>query len=99
MRASEIIRSVLDLIDSMEQAEAKTETAEQFYSDEERRFDQVEDLLTVDTGCGPANAPNEQYAGIEAVTTAAGGGVNGPKHPADIRADSIPMFPGANHVR
>jgi hypothetical protein len=32
-----------------------------------------------------ANAPDEKYADIDAVTTLAGGGVNGPKHPADIR--------------
>jgi hypothetical protein len=99
MRASEIIRSVLDLIDEIEQSDAETESAEQFYSDEERRFDQVSDLLSPEITFGPANAPNEQYAEIEAVTTAAGGGVNGPKHPADIRADSIAMYPGANHVR
>jgi hypothetical protein len=99
MRASEIIRSVLDLIDEIEQSDAETESAEQFYSDEKRRFDQVSDLLSPEITFGPANAPNEQYAEIEAVTTAAGGGVNGPKHLADIRADSVAMYPGANHVR
>jgi hypothetical protein len=34
---------------------------------------------------GVANSPNEVVADIEAVTTDAGGGVNGPKDPADIR--------------
>ena len=35
---------------------------------------------------GPlANSPNEVVADIEAVTTDAGGGVNGPKHVDDIR--------------
>jgi hypothetical protein len=33
----------------------------------------------------PANAPDEKYAGIDAVTTKAGGGLNGPKNPKDIR--------------
>ena len=33
----------------------------------------------------PANAPNEKYAGVDAVTTKAGGGLNGPKNPKDIR--------------
>lgn len=32
-----------------------------------------------------SNTPNEVVAPVEAVTTSAGGGVNGPKHPADIR--------------
>jgi hypothetical protein len=35
---------------------------------------------------GPlANSPNEVVADVDAVTTLAGGGVNGPKHPDDIR--------------
>jgi hypothetical protein len=39
------------------------------------------------------NSPAANVAGIEAVTTHAGGGWNGPKHPADIRADSVAMYP------
>jgi hypothetical protein len=42
------------------------------------------------------NSPNEVVAGIEAVTTNAGGGWNGPKNPADIKADSVSMYP--NHL-
>jgi hypothetical protein len=42
--------------------------------------------------CEPANAPNEQYADIEAVTSHAGGGINGPKHAADIRTDSPSLY-------
>jgi hypothetical protein len=35
---------------------------------------------------GPlANSPNEVVAPVSAVTTDAGGGVNSPKHPDDIR--------------
>ena len=40
-----------------------------------------------------ANEPGEQYAGIESVTTHAGGGVNGPKHPSDIRGEHPSMYP------
>jgi hypothetical protein len=94
MRASEIIRSVLDLIDEIEQTDAETESAEQFYSDEERRFD----LLSPEITFGPANAPNEQYAEIEAVTTAAGGGMNGPKHPHDIRIKDPSAYPNQQEV-
>lgn len=32
-----------------------------------------------------ANSPNEKYSGVSAVTTKAGGGLNGPKNPKDIR--------------
>lgn len=34
---------------------------------------------------GFENSPDEQYADIDAVTTDAGGGMNGPKHPKDLR--------------
>jgi len=35
---------------------------------------------------GPlANSPNEIVTDVDAITTLAGGGVNGPKDPADIR--------------
>ncbi len=34
---------------------------------------------------GFENAPDEQYADIDAVTKDAGGGMNGPKHPKDLR--------------
>jgi hypothetical protein len=39
------------------------------------------------------NSPAEVTAGIESVTTDAGGGWNGPKNPSDIRADSVSMYP------
>lgn len=37
--------------------------------------------------CGDdyANTPDEDYKGVEDVTTHAGGGINAPKHPQDIR--------------
>jgi len=88
MRTTDIIRAVLDLIDGSEQESkvnvqvtAPPEQGEPIAS----RFRQIFDLL--DNGEQPpiANAPNEKYADVDAVTTLAGGGVNGPKHPADIR--------------
>jgi hypothetical protein len=33
------------------------------------------------------------YADIDSVTKNAGGGVNGPKHPADIRGEHPSMYP------
>ena len=52
--------------------------------DDINRFKQIVDLA--DKDCSPiGNAPDEHYAGIDSVTINAGGGMNGPKHPADIR--------------
>lgn len=47
-------------------------------------FVQIKDLVHEPTK-GYVNQPNEKYADLDAVTAQAGGGVNGPKHPADIR--------------
>jgi len=49
-------------------------------------FVQIKDLVHEPTK-GYVNQPNEKYADLDAVTAQAGGGVNGPKHPADIRVD------------
>lgn len=49
-------------------------------------FAQIKDLMHQPTK-GYVNQPNEKYADLDAVTIKAGGGVNGPKHPADIRVD------------
>lgn len=96
MRAHEIIRGVLDLIDQIEsnqEAEHDQPTAAEYYDDESRRMNQIKDLLPTETGTYD-NSPVIATASITAVTTDAGGGTNGPKHPADMRADSVAMFPG-----
>ena len=100
MRATEIIRGVLDLIDQVETGtpEVENPSAEQYYDDESRRFDQISDLVDAEGGMYD-NSPADAVASIEAVTIKAGGGTSAPKHPADIRADSIAMYPGANNVR
>lgn len=49
-------------------------------------FAQIADLMH-EPQLGYVNQPNEKYADIDAVTAHAGGGINGPKHPADIRVD------------
>ena len=103
MRATEIIRSVLDLIDHIEIEQQPTEpntvaliTSEQPIDDcgdDPNRFRQIVDLLTSEYGQMYDNSPNETTADIRAVTTHAGGGWMGPKNPADIRSDSISMYP------
>ena len=94
MRVQEIIRGILDMIDS---AEKSTDTAQpdqevpndEFYNDDVRRFRQIVDLADSGEPTEYTNTPKEEYAGIEAVTSAAGGGPNKPKHVDDIRGDSF----------
>lgn len=103
MRAIEIIRQVLNMIDSIEtnaaQGAMHTEPAEISVEietgepDELARMKQIAGLLTGPEEIQYSNQPQERIAGIEAVTTDAGGGVNGPKNPADIRANSVSMYP------
>ena len=91
MRATDIVRQVLDLLDEIEgphdikpdgiDAEVKI-----FQNDETNdRFRQILAMLDADSFGPLANSPNEVVADIDAVTTLAGGGMNGSKHPADIR--------------
>lgn len=75
MRASEIIRDILDLIDKLEHPES-CDIAEP-------------DVIAV----AYDNSPQPRVQDLASVTTAAGGGLNGPKNPADIRSDSVSMYP------
>ena len=99
MRATDIIRELLcliDVIDNRQQqaiapqpevdvhaVQASIETPE--LDDGPRRFKQIFDLLSAERDGSYANSPSDAVAGIESVTTDAGGGLNGPKHPSDIR--------------
>ncbi len=90
MRVSEIIRGILDVIDGKNIPRPAEEVPnEQFYDDEIRRFRQIVDLKDNGEITQYSNTPKEEYAGIEAVTTAAGGGPNKPKHVDDIRGNSV----------
>ena len=87
MRATEIIRGVLDLIDQVECAQQQQESPVQ------GAFAQLFAQLSAEPQ-GYDNSPDPHVHGIDSVTTAAGlGGLNGPKNPADIRADSVSMYP------
>jgi len=87
MSARDIIRAVLDLLDKFDAQEDQGSIEIQHVSsnDDASRFRQIFDLLDKGETLPTANTPNEKYADIDAVTTLAGGGVNGPKHPDDIR--------------
>ncbi len=98
MKVTEIIRNILDLIDNIESKpnvpKADEEMPnEQFYDDEIRRMRQIADLDNDQQITQYSNTPKEEYAGIEAVTTAAGGGPNNPKHPHDIRVKDPSQHP------
>ena len=57
------------------------------------RFKQIFDILSAERNQMYDNSPDEVVAGIESVTTHAGGGQSGPKNPADIKSNSISMYP------
>jgi len=81
MSALKLIQELIAELDAIEN------TAPQ----DENHFKQIEDLHS--DGCTQySNSPDEQYAELEAVTSHAGGGVNGPKHAADIRTDSPSLY-------
>ena len=106
MRANEIIRGILDMIDGIDDKDQPNaippiavipEPCDQEYEhDDVRRFKQIVDILdnpTDGTNSPFSNAPNEVVTDIESVTTDAGGGVNNPKHPSDQRVQHPSLYP------
>jgi hypothetical protein len=87
MRATDIIRMMLDIIDQKEIQQP--EPSEPVAS----RFKQIFAMLSAPSKGPLANSPNEVVTSIDAVTTDAGGGVNGPKHPHDIRIKDPSAYP------
>lgn len=80
MRATEIIRSLLDILDQLEDQESEC----------------LEPVAVAEFPpelIGYSNTPDPLIADVASVTTAAGGGLNGPKNPADLRSDSVSMYP------
>lgn len=102
MRATEIIRSLLDLIDQVDCQQPDTVAIVNVDNEEvpvqtgvdTNRFDQIVDLLASEYHQMYDNSPAEVIAGIDSVTTKAGGGWNGPKNPADLRGNSFSLYPG-----
>jgi hypothetical protein len=86
MRATDIVRQVLDLLDSMEgEHNIRADVELDQNAEPDNRFRQILAMLNADSFSPLANSPNEVVADINSVTTLAGGGVNSPKHPADLR--------------
>ena len=100
MKASDIIRELLcliDLIDNKQQipqepvvTAVSVSTDQQVLDDGPRRFKQIFDILSREREGQYANSPTETIAGIKSVTTDAGGNV---KHPADLRVKDPSMYP------
>jgi len=101
MRATEFIRGILDLIDTIDSQQQQVVAVEpvavniEAPSDDINHFKQIIDFLANGEQQGFANQPNEIVADIDSVTTAAGGGVNGPKDIDDLRGDHIRIL-GSN---
>lgn len=91
MRATDIVRQVLDLLDEIEgphdiKSDGIDAEVKIFQNDESNdRFRQILAMLDAESFGPLANSPNEVVAPVDSVTTLAGGGLNGPKDPADIR--------------
>lgn len=107
MKASDIIRELLCLIDIIDGKQQQQQIATpvtgqepvvvavdaqpgQVLDDSPRRFKQIFDILSAERDQQYANSPAEVVAGIESVTTDAGGNV---KHPADLRVKDPSMYP------
>jgi hypothetical protein len=99
MRATEIIRGVLDIIDGRASAQPDDTVEDTAYSDNDlKRFRQIVDLAAGPDQQEYSNQPNEQYADIDAVTVDAGADSwQGTKHPADIRGEHPSLYPGTVH--
>ena len=84
MRAQDIIRAVLDMLDDDEQPQPQSQEPVDV-SEPVSRFKQILTMLDNPSNSPLSNAPNPATAPVSAVTTDAGGGPNAPKHIADIR--------------
>jgi hypothetical protein len=98
MRAQDIIRAVLDLLDHDDEPKdvaVKVDMEDPVdISEPNSRFKQIFAMLqNRDSNSPLSNAPNEVVTDIDSVTTLAGGGPNAPKHPHDIRVAQPSMYP------
>ena len=90
MKITDVIRSVLDIIDSSEQTEHVNQDYMPEHGDDE--IARMKELIG-EPEVQYSNSPDELYADIKKVTVDAGGGLNGPKHPGNIRTTNFPMYP------
>ena len=89
MSARDLLRAVLDILDAEDEQKVKADVTINQNNEPDDRFKQILAMLDADSFGPLANSPNEVVADVDAVTTLAGGGVNGPKHPDDIRVKDL----------
>ncbi len=91
MRIAEIIRKVLDAIDSIENEHPEQPVEKMGYDDSDiKRFRQIAGLTTDKQY---STTPNEQYMDVNAVTVDAGSDQwQGTKDPADIRGTTTRIY-------
>lgn len=95
MKISDIIRTVLDLVDATDhpvQAKVTAVDTDSQADSELVRMRQIAGLLDTHARENFENEPNEKYSGIDAVL-ASGDDVHRSKRPSDIRSDSVSMYP------
>jgi len=85
MSARDLLRAVLDILDAEDEQKVKADVHIHQNDEPNDRFRQILAMLDANSFGEYSNTPNEVVAPVDAVTTLAGGGVNGPKDPADIR--------------
>ena len=66
--------------------------------DDMNRWRQIVDLADNDSLEPYGNSPKEKTAHIDSVTCDAGGGMNGPKHPHDIRVKDPSAYPNQQEI-
>ena len=81
-----------DSIVGFMQKQGDTASKEEYAPDDIRRFKQIVDLADNGEPTEYTNTPKEEYAALDSVTTAAGGGANAPKHIKDIRGNSFRIY-------
>ena len=92
MKITDIIRSVLDIIDGAEPPAQEPTVAIAIDVEPEEQLVDMQRLAGILADPEFANEPNEIVAPMTAAYPA-GDDVHQSKNPADIRADSISMFP------
>ena len=93
MSARDLLRAVLDILDAEDEQKVKADIKINQNNEPNDRFKQILAMLDADSFGPLANSPNEVVADIDAVTTNAGGGMNAPKHPHDIRVKDPSAYP------
>lgn len=95
MRIADLLRQFADIVDKLSQPDSTSgEMSPVADGDDPNRFRQIMDLISKERRGELENTPQEEYADIASVTIHAGGGVNGPKHPHDLRVKDPSQHPG-----